>query len=58
MPQKVKGDAGRQIGTEVYGSRDCRDETRTVNDPRSDDADVRLARLGPPIAASASTAAS
>lgn len=42
--QEIKHDVGRQIGTEVHGSSDCRGETGTLNGMRSDDAYDRLAR--------------
>jgi hypothetical protein len=46
MPQEIKHDVGRQIGTQVHGSRNCRDETGTLNDTRDDNPDDRSARRG------------
>jgi hypothetical protein len=44
MPQEVKPDVRRQIGTKMHGSRDCRNETGTLNDTRDNNPDDRLAR--------------
>jgi hypothetical protein len=41
-PEGTSG--GMPLGIQVHGSRDCRDETRTLNNTRSDDEHYRLAR--------------